>query len=127
MRVVLRNPSAPDGSNYWSLTIGREYEVLGIEGDDYRLLDETGEPFLFDPTCFEVTEAREPDFWTSDCIEDGVRYAYPLGWGVPGFFEAWHDRDEVVQRLFTEQLAYWYPEHAGTSRPRAKANPGRSL
>lgn len=109
MKVVLVNADAPGGQHYWSLTVGREYEVLGIECDSYRLLDDAGEPVLFDPQCFEVVEPQEPPFWVFQVGDEGERYAYPPGWGVPGFFEAWHNGDEVVQRVFAEQLGAWYP------------------
>jgi len=91
VKVVLRNPDASDGRHFWSLTVGQEYEVLGIDCDWFRLLDDTGEPLLFDPECFEVIDPREPGFWVSEVGAEGERYAYPPGWGVPGFFEAWHD------------------------------------
>jgi hypothetical protein len=109
MRVVLRNRDAPDGRILRSLTVGRVYEVLGIEADNYRLLDDTGEPILFDPVCFAVADPNEPEFWLSQFGEEGERYAYPPGWGEPGFFEDWHDGVEVVRRAFAEQLAHWYP------------------
>jgi hypothetical protein len=109
MKVVLRSQSATDGSNYWNLTLGQTYEVLGIECDDYRILDDRNEPVLFDPICFEVTDSREPTNWISS-IEDGARYAYPPGWGVTGFFEAWHHRHPVVRRSFWQALEQWYPE-----------------
>ncbi len=110
MRVVLRNPLAADGSDYrYSLTVGREYEVLGIECDSFRLLTNYSEPILFDPACFEVMDSTEPAFWVSTVGDEGERYAYPPGWGVPGFFEAWHDEVKVVRRVFAEQLAAWYP------------------
>src|SRR4051794_20555949 len=78
--------------------VSREYMVLGIEAGDYRLLDDDVEPVLFDPACFEVIDPMEPAFWVSEFGEEGERYAYPPGWGVPGFFEGWHDRVEVVRR-----------------------------
>jgi len=112
MKVVLRNPNAPDGRQHWSLTVGCDYEVLGIECDDYRLLDDTGKPFVFDAVCFQITDPQEPAFWVSEVGEEGERYAYPPGWGVVGFFEAWHDGVEIVRRVFTEQLRAWYPETA---------------
>jgi hypothetical protein len=113
MRVVLRAPDTPDGRQYASLTVGREYVVLGIEADDYRLLNDDGEPVLFDPAYFEVADPTEPAFWVSRTGDEGERYAYPLGWDVPGFFEDWHDRVEIVRRTFASQLAHWYPDVAG--------------
>ena len=110
MRVVLSNPHASDGADLrHSLTVGGEYEVLGIECDAFRLLTDDGEPVLFDAGCFDVIDPAEPAFWASATGDDGERYAYPPGWGVPGFFEAWHDGSAVVRRVFAEQLAHWYP------------------
>ena len=120
MRVVLRNPHAAAGRDFRrSLAVGREYEVLGIECDSLRLLTDRGEPVLFDPECFEVTDPSEPPFWVERFREEAERYAYPPGWGVPGFFEAWHDGVEVVRQLFAEQLAAWYPQSARQAEPGA--------
>lgn len=110
MRVILRNPLAADGRDFrCSLTVGGEYEVLGIECDSLRLLTDDGEPILFDPECFEVIDPAEPAFWVSGFDYESERYAYPPGWGVPGFFEAWHDGITIVRDVFAEQLAAWYP------------------
>lgn len=112
MRVVLRSSNSPDGRRFWSLTVGREYEVLGIEADDLRLLDDLGEPILFDAVCFELVDPVEPAFWVSAHGEAGERYAYPPDWGAPGFFEVWHDGVEAVRLAFAEQLARGYPAQA---------------
>lgn len=110
MKVILRNPFASDGRDFrHSLTVGSEYEVLGIEAGDYRLFNDRAEPVLYEPPCFEVVDANEPPFWTTELGDEGERYAYPPGWSVPGFFEAWHDRDAVIREVFSGQLAYWYP------------------
>jgi hypothetical protein len=109
MKVLLRNPDAIDGRKYWSLTVGREYEVLGIESDCYRLLDDNREPILFDPESFEVTDSQEPSFWVSHIGDEGERYAYPVAWDVPGYFEDWHNGVEIVRQSFTDQLELLYP------------------
>jgi len=82
---------------------------LGIEGGSLRLLTDKGEPILFDPECFDVVDPVEPAFWKSVLGRDGERYAYPPGWGVPGFFEAWHDGNEIIRKVFAEQMVHWYP------------------
>jgi hypothetical protein len=119
VRVVLRNPHAADGRDFrhW-LTVGGEYEVLGIECDTFRLLTDEGEPVLFDPECFAVTDTSEPPFWVSRFGDENERYAYPPGWGVPGFFEDWHDGITLVREVFAEQLAKWYPGVAQARRTR---------
>ena len=64
MRVILRNNQDPDdGRVYWSLTVGREYEVVSISADHYRIVDDTGDPYIFEPACFEVVDDNEPAFW----------------------------------------------------------------
>jgi hypothetical protein len=60
MQVRLILQEAADGARYVSLTLGSEYEVLGIEADWLRLLNDRGEPILYDPACFQVTESSEP-------------------------------------------------------------------
>ena len=104
MRVRFVTREAADGSYYASLTPGGEYEVIGIEADDLRLVNDCGEPVLYDPACFQVTDASEPPDWVS-FVDEGVRYAYPPGWDQPGFFEDWHDGVAEVRRQFKEELA----------------------
>ncbi|MBA4188302.1 MAG: hypothetical protein C0467_09880 [Planctomycetaceae bacterium] len=104
MKVRLVPPVAADGKRYSSLTLGAEYEVLGIEGDWLRLLNDRGEPVLYDTACFEITDSTEPEDWGS-VDEDGVRYAYPPVWGCPGFFEDWHDGVPEVREQFSTAIA----------------------
>lgn len=110
VRVILINQHTKDGRDFrYSLTVGSEYEVLGIEGDSLRLLDDHGEPLLFDPECFEVIDPAEPSVWVEGFPEESERYCYPPEWSRPGFFEDWHDNVPVVRKLFAEQLAMRYP------------------
>jgi hypothetical protein len=111
MKVMLESRDAPDGSNYWSLTVGLIYEVLGISCDLYRLLDDCDEPILFDPECFKVIDPTEPSHWISRIV-DGGRYANPPKWGEPGFFPDWHNRVIAVRQEFRRGLVRWYPETA---------------
>jgi hypothetical protein len=112
MKVALRRPISSDGADYrHSLTVGSEYEVIGRDDEYVRLVNATGEPVLYEIACFEVTDPIEPGFWISQ-VDDGCRYADPPGWNVPGFFEAWHDGDELIRKVFEAQLAAWYPEVA---------------
>lgn len=99
-----------------SLTVGREYEVLGIEADYYRLLNDPetwpygNDPVLFDPSCFHLIDASEPSFWVCQTGEEGERYCYPPEWNEPGFFEDYHDGVEAVRQRFWEDLQRYYPQ-----------------
>jgi hypothetical protein len=51
-------------------------------------------------------------------VDQGDRYADPPGWGVPGFYETWHDGVKIIQQVFDSQLANWYPAVAKARRTR---------
>ncbi|MBA4032099.1 MAG: hypothetical protein C0478_14580 [Planctomyces sp.] len=110
MRVILRNPIAEDGRDFrHSLTVGREYEVLGIEADDLRLLNDKNEPVLYDAVYFDTSAIGEPTFWVSTQGEEGERYAGPLEWTNPGYFEDWHDGITETIAGFWADLKRLYP------------------
>jgi hypothetical protein len=117
MRVILRNPHAPDGRDFrYSLTVGREYEVLELCLGSYRLLNDADEPILYDACCFEVSDPVEPTFWVSTFGEQGERYASPIEWSRPGFFEDWHDGVPMVVAEFWRDLERLYPKTAAERR-----------
>ena len=115
MKVVPIKEKAPDG-RLLSLTIGREYEVLGVEADSYRILNDPetwpygNDPVLFEPGCFRITDATEPVVWTCEYGADGERYCYPPEWSQAGFFEDFHDGVEEVRKQFWRDLQRYFPE-----------------
>jgi hypothetical protein len=107
MKVVLKQTNTSDGRVISSLTLGNTYEVIGIEGNEYRIVDDNREPLLFDPICFDVVDNSEPSFWVS-AVEDGVRYAYPPEWARTGFFEDYFDyRDETRWEFWSQFQRYF--------------------
>ena len=42
-----------------SLTIGKVYEVLEIEGADYRIVDDEGEDYLYPTSFFEIIKTTQ--------------------------------------------------------------------
>lgn len=38
------------------LTHGKEYTVLSIERNWYRIIDDSGEDYLYPPECFEIVK-----------------------------------------------------------------------
>jgi hypothetical protein len=57
-------------SQYPDLTPGQPYLVLGIEADDFRILNDRGRPYLYPREIFTVVDAREPDDWVNELGED---------------------------------------------------------
>jgi len=96
MIVKLRRRSA----RYPDLTVRQPYVVIGIEADDYRILNDAGRPYLYPRHLFKVLDTREPQDWVTEYGEDGERYAYPVPHNSPGFFEDFFDDKSRAVRTF---------------------------
>lgn len=114
-KIKMKIKAKASNGTVLSLTMGREYEVLGIEADDFRILNDPdskpygNDPVLFDQEYFEVTDTTEPAFWACSFGENGERYCYPPEWSNPGFFEDYHDGVEEVINQFWGDLRRYYP------------------
>jgi hypothetical protein len=96
-------------SNYSDLTFGQQYVVIGIEGNELRILNDAGRPFLYSPNLFALIDPREPVDWVTEFGDDRERYSYPPSLNKPGFFEDFFDekRKAVVTfwRVVNQRLA----------------------
>jgi hypothetical protein len=73
-------------AQYRDLTLGQPYVVIGIEADEFRILNDAGRPFLYPPSLFSLVDAREPRDWVTEFGDDGERYSYPPALNSSGFF-----------------------------------------
>jgi hypothetical protein len=73
------------------LTPGLPYFVIGIEADHYRILNDRGRPYLYDPSWFTIRDSEEPGDWITEVGADGECYAYPKALNTAGFFEDFFD------------------------------------
>jgi hypothetical protein len=96
MTVKLKKRSA----KYRDLTFGQPYVVIGIEANEFRLLNDAGRPFLYRPTLFSVLSDREPGDWVTKIGDDGERYSYPPSLNKPGFFEDFFDQKAKAVATF---------------------------
>ena len=94
VKLRRKNPRYPD------LTPGQPYVVIGIEGDEFRILNDAGRPYLYPPGIFSVVDAREPGDWVMEHGDDGERYAYPAPLNHPGFFEDFFDDRPKAVKTF---------------------------
>ena len=85
---------------YADLSPGRPYVVIGIEADDFRILNDQGRPFLYPARIFRIVNRREPDSWISAVGQEGERYAYPAPLNSVGFFEDFFDGHKRAVRTF---------------------------
>ena len=85
VKLKEENPDYPD------LTPNRPYFVIGIEADDYRILNDYGKPYLYCSQLFKVIDSNEPAIWITEYGDDGERYSYPPALNDVGFFEDYFD------------------------------------
>ncbi|HEV8130947.1 MAG TPA: hypothetical protein VGQ81_06830 [Acidobacteriota bacterium] len=85
---------------YRDLTPGQPYVVIGIEADEFRILNDAGRPYLYPPNLFQVLDPHEPGDWLTEFGDDGERYAYPSPLNEPGFFEDFFDDKPKAVRTF---------------------------
>jgi hypothetical protein len=96
MIVKLKSPNP----RYPDLSEDQQYFVVGIEADDYRILNDTGKPYLYEAEDFDVLEPTEPGDWITEYGEDGERYSYPAPLNDVGFFEDFFDHKPKQIAIF---------------------------
>jgi hypothetical protein len=96
-------------SDYPDLSPEEPYFVIGIEADDFRILNDCGKPYLYPSRLFEIVDSREPSIWISEYGDDGERYSYPPALHEPGFFEDYFDgKSEALSK-------FWHTINKGLS------------
>jgi hypothetical protein len=104
VKLKSKDPRYPD------LSDEQEYFVLGIEADDYRILNDVGKPYLYAPELFEVVDPTELEDWVTEFGEEGERYSYPAPLNEAGFFEDFFDRKpaqiSVFWRIVNQRLTH---------------------
>jgi hypothetical protein len=97
-------------SGFPDLSEGQQYFVLGIEADDFRILNDVGKPYLYSPELFEIVDPTEPHDWKTVFGADGERYSYPSQMNSVGFFEDFFDQKPEQTSVFwhtvNQQLAH---------------------
>jgi hypothetical protein len=87
-------------TEYPDLTPSQYDVVIGIEADDFRILNDRGRPFLYEASLFGIIDPREPDDWIIEIGEDKERYAYPPPLNPVGFFEDFFDEEKEAVVIF---------------------------
>ncbi len=103
MIVQLRKPF----KKYPDLTYGQYYVLIGIEADDFRLLNDRGRPYLYPHHLFEVVDPRKPSEWVTEIGEAGEIYAYPPKLNQVGFFEDFFDGEMGAVSTFWRVVNQW--------------------
>jgi hypothetical protein len=104
MRVQL-NPDHPLLGEYKDLTPGNAYRVLGIEADDWRIVNDEGLPYLYPHDLFLPVDLHEPEDWETEYGDEGERYSYPKELKSPGFFEDYFEGNPRAVATLRQYLA----------------------
>lgn len=92
-----------DGLVNEGLTADKEYLVIGIEGDSYRVLDDNEEPTLHDKKLFEIVDPSLPSEWIKTTFDE-ENYIEPPETSAPGFYEDYFDGVPYAIDIFKELL-----------------------
>lgn len=106
------------------LTVGADYLVVQISDISYRLVNDGGDPVLYDKDWFVVVDDRLPDGWVRDEYPDGEYFIGPPETESRGFWERWHDGDPEAKRVAADALAEIARWHLGAERAGAATRPG---
>ena len=87
-------------SGYRDLTYGQSYVVIGIEADDFRILNDVGRPVLYPHDLFSVIDPAVPADWVTEFGDDEERYSYPTPLNKAGFFEDFFDEKRKAVSTF---------------------------
>ncbi|GAA5786163.1 hypothetical protein [Chitiniphilus shinanonensis] len=81
------------------LTVGRTYQVIEINGDWLRVVNDAGEPILYEMALFRLLDQAIPGTWHDDCDQTGF-YAGPAEFAEPGLYEDYFDGvPETVEKF----------------------------
>ena len=80
------------------------YDVIGIDYDCFRIVNEVREPILYPKFLFEVIDSSIPDSWTRVQISPDEYYINPQELSEPGFYEDLFDGVPEAKAVFEKFL-----------------------
>jgi hypothetical protein len=88
------------------ITSGEEYYVIAINHEEYRVVDDGGEPILYPKELFEVIDSSLPSGWQFEEYSDGGYQLEPTKTAAPGFYEDFFgsDGDRAAQAHAQEAM-----------------------
>lgn len=89
-----------DNSDFPDLTVDQPYFIIGIEADDYRILNDHGRPYLYPQSLFEILDSQEPSIRITEYGDNDERYSYPPELNEAGFFEDYFEGKEEALSTF---------------------------
>lgn len=89
-----------DEYDYQELEPNKIYEVIGLDHESYRIINDIGEPILYPKALFDVVETIIPDTWVKEEYGEDEYYLDPPELSKPGFYEDYFDgKPEAIKRF----------------------------
>jgi hypothetical protein len=105
---------------YPELTARNVYRVIAIEADRLRIMNDAGEPGLFERRAFIVIDGRLPVTWLVERDDAGRLHASPPELHAPGdFFAAYRDGDADARTRLQRHLLLRCHDEAASRPPPA--------
>jgi hypothetical protein len=105
MRIRVHSQAQANGLVPRRLSAGRDYLVIGISDEYFRVVNDGGEPILYPKELFEVINDTIPSDWVREDFEDGEYHIEPPEVAFPGFYEDYFDHKDEARRIFEQVLA----------------------
>ena len=90
--------------DHQTLKTNKEYVVIGISYDSYRVINERKEPILYPKYLFHVIEDSIPGDWIKKKYPDDEYYIDPPELCKQGFYETYFDRKPEAIAIFKQFL-----------------------
>ena len=81
------------------------YTVIGIDNENFRIVNEIGEPVLYPKELFDVVDPVVPKTWVIKEFEDGDYYIDPPELSEAGFYEDYFDKKAGAVQIFQKFLS----------------------
>jgi hypothetical protein len=88
-----------DESQHRGLSVGELYDVVGLSGAYFRVIDDDDRPVLYPKGLFDVVDPTIPADWITITADD-VSYIDPPECAEPGFYEDYFDGIEAAVKTF---------------------------
>ncbi len=89
-----------DCSNFSGLSFDKDYYVVVLQDDDYRIVNDDNKPVLYGKKFFDVVEYSHDNDWVFIDYGEGDYCRGPIEFLARGFIEDWHDGNERIRQLF---------------------------
>jgi len=103
MKCINNHPIDPGKKLHPDITKGNIYSILGIEGENYRLIGDLGKPYLYNKSRFEPVEIDKGNDWIKiDDINVG-EISYPVAqFTETNFFEEYflYNFEAIAEIIF---------------------------